>query len=151
MNRRPGRIRSFPAAIALLAGMVVLGCSAVGYGFGGILATKDRRDVAPTDLRDLKQGQYVWLTLDTGERVSGRLIAIDAPDSLVLRAPAGSSYRAPGDHPPASRCIPLASIATAEVPHDSHRIHGLRLGLATDLGLVFFIMTRDHKFYPSSP
>jgi hypothetical protein len=51
-----------------LAGTVVLGCSAVGYGFGGILATMDRRDVA-----------------------------------------------------------------------------------ATDLGLVFFIMTRDHKFHPSSP
>jgi hypothetical protein len=68
VNWRPGRIRSFPAAIALLAGTVVLGCSAVGYGFGGILATMDRRDVA-----------------------------------------------------------------------------------ATDLGLVFFIMTRDHKFHPSSP
>jgi hypothetical protein len=139
------------ALLALaIASCMFQGCSVVGYGIGGAAGAIRKHPIPPSEAGALKPNQYVWIGMDSGERVNGRVSSIRPPDSLTIRMERVSADLTPSSRLPADKPVALSSITALEVPRQAYRWYGLGIGGVADLLMIYFVLTLDHKFHPAT-
>ena len=147
------RTRSLMSSIVLLGTILVSclsGCSTVGYGLGSVVGVSRKHAVAVSEVRSLQVGQYLWVGLASGEKVSGRIEALYLPDSLVLRPERASSDPIPGLYPRQPQSVSLSSVTKLEVAQPACRWVGLGVGAAVDVSVAYYVLTMDTSFKPAT-
>ncbi len=143
--RADARVRIALLLLALSAPLIFASCTAVGYGAGSIVGSSQRRVIATEDLGHLRRGQYVWLSLDSGEQVSGTVCESPARDSIRVRTRVPSGSAAPGwERVSRERSIPLSAVAEATGRRESYRWIGLGIGIGIDVTIVALIASIDY-------
>lgn len=126
-------------ALVVLGGLVLSGCTVIGFATGRHIDRGDASRYRPAGLAGLQPGAHLRVWLDDGRELRGRLIRSE-PDLVIESADSDGTSFVGG-----RTCRDTVSTARVErvaVPRESYRFWGLGIGAVVDLTLAY-VMTRE--------